>query len=81
VTSISYKLSVKSHVRLYVHEVRTGKAFLLFDGVQSKGTHIVKFDATSLNEGEFIAELITENYTVKKTMHKLSRLSGVTLAN
>ena len=72
-TSIEYKLPKNSYVRLYIHDLQTGKPILLYDGVQSKGTHVMKFDAKGLPPGEYIAELITHYFTAKTIMHKLDR--------
>lgn len=76
VTLIQYKLPANTSVLLQVHELSTGKIFILFKGLQQKGSYSIKFDATHFQEGEYVAELITENYTAKRTMYKLNGFGG-----
>lgn len=76
VTMIQYKLPANTSVLLQVHELSTGHIFILYRGLQQKGTYSIKFDATNFQEGEYVAELITETYIAKRTMHKLSGFGG-----
>ena len=76
-TSINFKLKRRTSVRLYVHEVRTGKVIFLFEGVRPAGSHSVTFDASDMMPGEFVAELITHTYTEKDVMTKIEKDGSV----
>jgi hypothetical protein len=60
-------------IRLSVYQTNSTRVILLYEGVQYKGTHVRKFDATNLPAGEYVAELKIGNYVAKQTMHKISK--------
>ena len=76
VTNIVYALQKTTYVRLVVHELSSGKATLLYEGVQTKGTHFVTFDGSSRQPGEYVAELITDYFTAKEEMMLLPGTEG-----
>jgi len=76
VTSIAYSLQKTSFVRLVVHELSSGKFTLLYEGVQTKGTHFVQFDASSQQPGQYIAELSTDYFIAKEEMMLLPGRDG-----
>ena len=79
VTYIKYAISFPSHIRLTVYESSTGRKTLLYEGPQVTGTHYIAFRPESeLNlEGKFIAELITQQASVKEVMIKLVPIDDV----
>ena len=70
-TNIRFTLQRRTLLRIYVHEVRTSKSEMIFEGWRNAGTHVVVFDASRKEPGEFIAELVADNTTVKEIMYKL----------
>ena len=70
VTYIQYTLPFPAHVRLYVYESSTGKSRMLFEGAQIMGTHLIAFIPDGNLPGEYVAELITLQSTVKEVMYR-----------
>ena len=69
-TYIRISLQKPTWFRLYVHELSTGKATLLFEGFKRQGKHEIVFDATNWLPGEYVAELISGKVIVKEKMFK-----------
>jgi hypothetical protein len=70
-TNILFTLQRPTKLRIYIHEVGTGKSELFFEGLKGKGTHALLFNARGKKPGEFIAELIAGNTVVKEIMYKV----------
>lgn len=62
-TSIAYRTSIVSHIRLRVFNVLGQKVATLFDGMVSPGYHTFNWDASHLASGVYLYRLDTEGFT------------------
>ena len=69
-TYIHYTLPFPAVVRLYVYESSTGRSTFLFEGPQVMGTHHIAFKPDGNLAGEYVAELVTLQSSVKEVMYR-----------
>ena len=68
VTLINYNLSSTMTVDLSVYDLPGNQLSVLFNGTQSKGSHIVTFDRSILKQGAYFYKLTSGNQSVTKKM-------------
>ncbi|GAB5408313.1 MAG: hypothetical protein BalsKO_06780 [Balneolaceae bacterium] len=67
-TSISYTLAESGRVQLAIYNMLGQKLQVLENGLKSAGSHIARFDASTLNSGIYIYQLTTPNGTLSRKM-------------
>lgn len=63
ITTIRYRLPVKGHVMLTVHDVLGRKVATLIDGLRNPGEHHVPFDATLFSSGVYFYTLQSGSFS------------------
>ena len=71
-TTIEYHLPMSGPVSLVVYKSDTRLKILFLEENQRRGIHIVRFNATGLPAGEYIAELKAGGKVLLETMTKLN---------
>lgn len=67
-TTIAFALPAASRVRLVVYDVLGRQVSVLVDGLHPAGRHEVRFDATGLATGMYVARLETPSGSATRTM-------------
>jgi formylglycine-generating enzyme required for sulfatase activity len=67
-TTLSFELSVSSHVDLRVFDLLGREVAVLANGMQEPGSHSVRFDASRLQSGTYFYRLIAGEYQAVRKM-------------
>ncbi len=67
-TTISYSLGRAARVTLEVYNVLGQRVAVLADGVETAGTHAVRFDATGMSSGMYLYRLATGSFVETRRM-------------
>lgn len=70
-TTIQYILKKSSFVKLTIYANDFEQVVILVNGYQKAGKHLVKFNASGMANGEYVAELKTNEGVYKEKMTKI----------